>query len=240
MKFIRLFYFIILVTLVNFNQIYSQAFGYLLLRPGIESAAMGGAQTAIANDYLSFYYNPAGLSRAQKALAGYSNISYKLFDKYENRLPFWGIAVNLKIGVIGFNGYFYSVEEVVKQRSYQLSFARRVSDHFRFGLTLKYLKNVTGPGSAYTGDIGVIFENILPQLTFGMSNPKPIPFTGKFKKADFRGLAIGISLLNTGPDKVDYGGSSSDPLPQMLNLGLGYKAISSDFLNATLAVDLNN
>lgn len=245
MKFIKLFCLLALITQFEFKPVYSQVFEYLVLRPGIESAAMGGAQTAIVNDYQSFYYNPAGLSRINLFLIGYSKIHYEVFGIAENELPFGGGAIYLRIGVLGFGIYHSTIknlitsDDLIKQRSYQLSFARRVSDHFRFGLTLKYLKKVSGPGSAYTGDIGMIFENILSQLTFGMANPKPISFTGKFKKSDFRGLAFGVSLLNTGPDKVEYGGGSSDPLPQMLNLGLGYKALASDFLNATLAIDLN-
>ncbi len=69
---------------------------------------MGGAQTAIVNDYQAFYYNPAGLSVIKKGLFGFSRISYT-FSTFKYTRDFAGVAVKTKEGVLGLSIYFLKI-----------------------------------------------------------------------------------------------------------------------------------
>jgi len=231
--------FVISVLIVQNS--FSQSLFFLTLRPGIKSNAMGGAQTAIVNDYQSFYYNPAGLSRIKKGLLGFSNMKYS-FITFRYLLSFSGGAIRTKYGTMGFSTYFFSNQMFpVKQRSYQFSYASKISTNFHIGISVKYLYQnyYSDKSSVFAGDLGVLLTNILPGSTIKMPLKSIIRNVNKFRKNDFTGFTIGFSLLNTGYGKVEYPAASPEPIPQMLNLGLGYKIIESDWVSTTLAMDLN-
>jgi len=226
----------------------SQDFTYLTINPGIKSNAMGGAQTAIPDDYLSFYYNPVGLSKISQATLGYSNTTYTSFSKIH--LYFGGAAAKVNNWAVGFAIYHLSNDNIassLRETSYQVTAAKKVSKHIRFGASAKYL-HVKSPGftlpgvyilkfssSAFTGDVGLLIENILPQLTFLNGDRKK----GIKQNDDGRGLSFGFSILNTGPDKILQDlGNPGKPLPQMLKLGLGYKSIQTKHFSMVVAFDL--
>ena len=239
---------IITIIILLCQEIYPQSFYFLTLRPGIKGNAMGGAQTAIVSDYQSFYYNPAGLAKVKKGVFGYSRIKYN-FSSYEYKRDFWGGAVRTTTGVLGLSTYFYeNIQLSFKQKNYQFSFALQLRDNILFGFSVKYLhqqsksigtfreEDITY--SAHTGDIGFLFDNILPNLTLKLPDKISNQKFAKFKRDNFEGLSFGIALLNTGPDKVRYTTNYSEPLSQILNIGVGYKILKSDFLCTTIAVDL--
>lgn len=240
-----IFQILLMLFVLLIQNSFPQSFFFLTLRPGVKSNAMGGAQTAIVNDYLSFYFNPAGLSNLKTLTTGYSKINYEFLGIVKNELSFTGAAIKTPIGVIGMGAYFYTNEienfPSFKQRSYQLSFGRQLSHHLRAGLTLKYLYQnaYSQKASVFAGDLGLLIDNILPWLTLKLPFKDSFQFFRRFKKDNLSGLVLGISLLNTGPAKAEYPAAVPEPLSQILNLGLGYKIIESDFLSTTLAIDLN-
>ena len=238
--------FIITIFVLLIKEIYPQSFYFLTLRPGIKGNAMGGAQTAVVNDYQSFYYNPAGLSMIKKGIIGYSKIKYN-FSSFEYIRDFAGGALKTKEGVFGLSLYYFeNVQLSFKQKNYQFSFAKWLNENIAFGFSVKYLHQTSKSVgiynyentsySAYTGDIGLLITDIFPNITFVFSEKINI---NKFEREHFKGFSLGIALLNTGPDEVKYTDNLSDPLPQMLNIGFGYNLISSNILNTIFALDLS-
>ena len=67
---------IIFLSILNHQKILAQIVEtsalFLTFKPGARANAMGGAQTAIANDFFSAYYNPAGLVNAKRLMIGFN------------------------------------------------------------------------------------------------------------------------------------------------------------------------
>lgn len=249
-----------IIFILNFTVIYfffiqsllaqgETVFEYLTLRPGIKSNAMGGAQTAIANNYLAFYYNPAGLAKANYVSTGYSEINFD-HPLGENQYPAWGVAVATPVGVIGYFSYASTLNfdaeafPSIHYKSYQISYAHKLKNNIYLGFSLKHLQEETGSSvfrKAYSGDLGLLIENILPNLTFTLPFLNGQEWSQRFAGWHREGISFGFSILNTGPSKVklDNGEMETHPLPQMLNLGIGYRVITSNILNVDMAVDFN-
>ncbi len=238
-------FFIVVICLFLIKELYPQSFYFLTLPPGIEGNAMGGAQTAIVNDYQAFYYNPAGLSVIKKGLFGFSRISYT-FSTFKYTRDFAGVAVKTKEGVLGLSIYlFENIQLSFKQKNYQFSFAKQLNKNLHIGFSVKFLRQTSKSVgvhsydfvsySAYTGDVGLLITNLLPNFTIEYSGKN----INRFERPCFKGLSFGFALLNTGPDKVNYTNDFSEPVPQILNIGIGYHLFNSDIFNITFALDLS-
>ncbi len=238
-------FFIVHLFILTTQKLYPQSFYFLTLRPGIKANAMGGAQAALVNDYQSFYYNPAGLARIKKGCLGFSNTHYN-FLGYENKLNFGSVAYRMnKLGVFGFALYSFTNEisenQTIYQNSFQLSFGKTVSNNIHFGISIKYLRQnyFSKKSHLFSGDIGLLLENILPVSTIKLLLPEFTKRFNRYQKKDFKGISLSISLLNTGPGKTIYPASVTEPISQILNLGIGYKLLESDLFSVTSAFDFN-
>ncbi|HEX9655118.1 MAG TPA: hypothetical protein VGA99_15535, partial [bacterium] len=88
-------------------------------------------------------------------------------------------------------------------------------------------------------DIGILAQNLFPHWTLHKRNESFPERFRKFGRQAFQGLAFGLALLNTGPDRLEYlVENQGDPLPQILRLGVAYNALDTNEIGVLLALDL--
>lgn len=218
-------------------RLYPQGAIFLMIYPGARAVGMGGAFTAIADDGLATYYNPAGLG-FQKT----TNFSFTHSDwlpgllpgmKYQYTtltLPFYQMNYGL------FSAYLNTGEtEVIdktgkiigRYSSYDwamgISFGKKVSPIFGIGGSFKYIYSFLFPAW---------LEEVMPELGLEGGTGKSaaldigallsLPFHGEFR--------FGLVLQNIGPGIKYTPKEDKDPLPFAFKFGLAHKITMSDII----------
>lgn len=223
---------------------------FLQLSAGGRSSGMGGAYTAFAQGVESVFINPAGLAFLSQNQAVFSHYELYADMTYENvalGLPLENGSIT--ISSVAFlsgdierttidepqgTGESYSANDF----SFNLSYARNMTDKFTAGVTMKILllnlADVRATGIAF--DAGAVYD------------------------IGIRNIRIGFSINNFGPD-LRYKGEalkyetrkSENPdqdsdvnatyisehfqLPLTFRIGLAYDAIKNDYHRLSLVAD---
>ena len=198
---------------------------FLKIGTGARGAAMGEAQSAVADDAHSLYWNPAALSRLR-----YQEVTFMHNDLTENvryNQVSYAHPTNDKgtfaagINILNYGdikGYDENglATSGVDARSmlFSAAWSKRFSSKSPLmgGVGVKFLSSELAGYSASGAmiDLGVLY-----------------PFEGKY-----RGLTLSANMRNIGPDvKYDQTGS---PLPRTTVFGLGYSGLGG---NLVLAAD---
>ncbi len=182
---------------------------FLKIGAGARAIGMAGAYTAVANDILSIYWNPAGLARiAGGGEASFSHAQWLVDTDFD----FAAFSVNAgNFGSLGFQvTSFRSPEQPVRtirspggtgqvwdagSFAFGATYAKSLTDKFSIGFTAKFVTerifNVSAKGGAF--DIGVLYDT---------------PFSG---------ITLGAAISNFGT-KMSLDGRdlffNSDPLPE--------------------------
>jgi hypothetical protein len=157
--------------------------GMAYMKIGVDSraAAMGEAYTALANDAAATYWNPAGLALAQ------SNSAVLMHNAWIQDVSHDFAAVQLFRGThniaLSLNMMFVSGIELRGERATEepdgetgahnvnlaVSYATEITKGWKIGASLKYLyeKYYLESAAGYAFDLGVIKENLLPDISFG-------------------------------------------------------------------------
>jgi len=170
-------------------QLYSQSTGggyaesYLYRNIGARAVAMAGAYTAIVNEPVAVFYNPAGLGffASEPMLA--TNISPIGFGRTHASMA-WGQTVNDNFGVgFGINSYSSGVfqgrdvrgNKTVDLQSWQYSFVASAAyriESASIGASVKYLKHqLSGTNTSADGfalDVGTKF-NVMDLFSVGVA-----------------------------------------------------------------------
>lgn len=240
-----------LLTLSHAQSV-SVAAAFLNLPPGSRANAMGLAHTAVADDFYALYFNPAGIVRLQKGSAGFYH------HQWLRMLPitFTGGVYTTKYGAFGFAFNNFDIntrgpfgEELNSyERAFQFTYANQLGSHFAIGGTIKFVQEKFEQpqgfpdvsANAWAFDMGILVQNLFPHLTYSRQHDAFPEQFRKFDRKSFQGLAFGISLLNTGPDKLTFlDESQGDPLPQTLRLGVAFNALETDEVSLLLAFDVD-
>lgn len=187
----------------------------LKINEGARPAAMGGVYTAMGNDAYSVSYNPAGLSNLKATqivllhLDSLSSIQYE----YLVMATAWGQGNVLAANIT------YRHEPTIDNQNGtpavnaddllgSLSYATKLSNNFRAGATIKYLKSdlASFSATAVAFDAGIQLDKIkIPLLPFD--------------------TAIGLAVQNVGTGMTFDPAVSADPLPMFIRLGVGYHLV---------------
>ncbi|MFH0948096.1 MAG: LysM peptidoglycan-binding domain-containing protein [Elusimicrobiota bacterium] len=193
--------------------------------PGVRSAALGGAFTAISDDANAVFYNPAGLYRVNKNefLASYGRLYFGLDDNsnitdsiisYVN--PFG------KYGTAGIGVYSLSLSELYSERMISFSYGFRVVPKLGFGVTLKSLSHKYGSDewtdNAIDGS-GVSLGTADTAFAQGTSKSKLSSDFGVFYRLDSK-YNLGFTMQNT--NSPDIGLSETDRVPKAYRTGFAY------------------
>lgn len=214
------------------DKVGTTSFQFLKVTPDARSTALGEAYTSVVNTSEAVFWNPAALTRVDNIDVASSYVDWLLDISHFSIAAAYSIG---NLGTIGFQAVLTDMGEIEETRVdhlfrleehgiynpgltgktvqpgsmvFGLSFARRLTDKFSFGLTVKYAREdlVVQTASSVIFDGGVLFN------------------TG------FNSLTLSTVLRHFGPKITYY--NKSYPLPQTLTLGLsGYLiAPESSFL----------
>ncbi len=205
------------------DKVGTTSFQFLKVTPDARSTALGEAYSSVVNTSEAVFWNPAALTRVDNIDVASSYVDWLLDISHLSIAAAYSLD---NIGTIGIQAILTDIGEIEETRvdhlfrledqgSYNpgltgnivqpgsivlgLSFARRLTDKFSFGLTVKYAREdlVVQSASSVIFDGGVLFD------------------TG------FKSLTLSAVLRHFGP-KITYF-SKSYPLPQTFTLGLsGY------------------
>ncbi|MFQ5651146.1 MAG: PorV/PorQ family protein [bacterium] len=167
----------------SIDRVGTTAAQFLKIGAGARPIAMGGAYTALSNDILSTYWNPAGLSR----IAGTGEATFNHSEWLaETNYDFAAFSIN--VGTVGSFGAqvisFGTPEQPVRtvrnpdgtgqfwdanSIALGVTYARNLTDRFSIGFTAKFVQesifNVRALGAAF--DLGVLYDTPLQNLTLG-------------------------------------------------------------------------
>ncbi|MEO0117048.1 MAG: PorV/PorQ family protein [candidate division WOR-3 bacterium] len=205
---------------------------FLMIYPGSRQVGMGGAFSAIADDALATYYNPAGLV-FQKGIdfswhytpwppglypgMHYLYIASSLPLRSDIALALFLDYLNTgKVVVINSRGEYLG-EYTPYDYALGFSFAYRLIKNLGFGLNLKYIYSFLFPEWAWRA---------MPELGItegGRARTFAFDFGTLFSQ-DFKVSKIGIALAlqNLGPGVSYTKSEESDPLPYSIRAGFSY------------------
>ena len=215
----------------------------LLIEPGAKQAAMGEADSAIADDASAGYYNPAGLAFQDRSKRNFQfmhmnwlpslvdDMYYEYFG-YSDYAEGWGnFALNVVYFDMGtqYRTLEHSPDIIGTFRSFDIcvtgSYGATITDNFSLGLSLKgiYSKlSDQGQGAEQGKGIGTSFAFDI----------------GSMWKTPIKGLTLSSVIHNIGP-KISYiDVSQADPLPLNWVFGLAYIPVDSDFNRLTFVMDI--
>jgi len=92
-------------------------------------------------------------------------------------------------------------------------------------------------GTTFAIDLGLLYRNLLPNFTIFEPYMKNSIRSQMLSRSKYRGLSVGLSVANIGPDMTYEDVTQADPLPRNLLLGVGYRAIDTDVIALNLAID---
>ncbi|MFC1619542.1 PorV/PorQ family protein [Candidatus Neomarinimicrobiota bacterium] len=200
------------------------SFQFLKVMTDARSTGMGEAYSAVASSSAAVFWNPAALTRIKRADLAFSHANWFLDTQHFSFAAAYELPGRGTVGFQALTVDYGSIEETrvdhlmfidnvynpgLTGRTLQpganvfgLSFARRLTDRFAFGLTMKYASEdlVLESASSMMFDLGILYR------------------TG------YRSLQLAATIRHFGPE-IKYI-DESFPLPQTFNIGISANLIS--------------
>lgn len=217
---------------------------FLLIFPGARPSGMAASFSSIADDAMATYYNKAGAAfqESTNVYLMHSNWLPELFpDMYYEIISFvhpvegWG-----KIG--GHIIYLTTGETVAtdpagnviaEYRTYDFAvcimYAHKLSEKLGVGGGIKFIHSYLAPDW--------IVKYNLTGMGGGTGQSYAVDLSVLYKLSTRAN--IGFALQNLGPNiSFIVGGTSSDPLPRTLKLGLSYRILNTNMNRLTVACEV--
>ena len=235
---------------------------FLLIDPDARAGGMGGASVALTDDALATYYNPAGMTGV-KLVSGELSYCQWLPQLASDLHYIHGCGV-IKLAGLGHTGVAFTYLSLggnvrtdefgnVKgtfnshELAMAVSYADQLTDNFSSGLSAKFIyshlaergagmERGKGTGTTFALDLGILYKNILPQLTILGTATHP-DFAKFLSNRKSHGLSLGLVISNIGPDISYEDLDQKDPLPRELRIGAAYRAVDTDIVGVNLAID---
>ena len=226
---------------------------------------MGGVGTALSQDVFAAHFNPAGLALSREMGIGGSFVrpipflgstahSYVSLVTNLESLGAMGVSANLfwkgKQVRTGPGGPELIGAENPLDWHAKLSYAYPVTEFLSIGASIGVLQeNLSEFGTAQEAgkgrstsvmfDAGVMIKDLWTEATWTHYDPEvDSQFDGIVDPVSHRGVSVGLSLLNMGPNLSFIDPDQSDHPPSVLSLGVAYSPIRSTFAGLLVDVDL--
>jgi len=186
-------------TAPNFNNVGSSGSLFEKIGVGARAAGMGGAFSALADDISALYWNPAGIARLKGINASATYTSWFAGINHNFIGAVLPISERYRFGVsliVLDNGALQkaTIQKDINSGTFNandlalgITLAGAMTDHFSFGVTVKYIRSSILDLSAD----GIGFD------------------AGSLYQTDFYHLKISLALSNLGPDRSFQGNSLS-------------------------------
>lgn len=234
------------------SRVGTTAGAFLGIGVGARYTAMGEAAVATADDAGALFWNPAGIVHVQGREASFQHTEWVAGTTLDYAA---GVIQMGSAGAIGAHVYVFGSGEMdvttvefedgtgetfrVQDVSLGLSYARRLTDAFDIGGTVKYVGSTVfrTNASAVAADIGARYQTPFDNLTLGFG----IFNFGSEMRLSGDNTAIRTDLdPNTAGDNDGILASlatQSWDLPLLFRLGVAYDALRSDAIDVRVASD---
>lgn len=228
---------------------------FLKMGVGPRAVAMGGAFTALANDYTALYWNPAGMARMQNNEVGFSytdwilDIRHSFVGAVYSPGEGWGtigVSINyLDMGEMerttpsepNGTGTFFTPADL----AVGLAYARTLTDRFAVGLQAKMIRESISfsTASTFALDLGTQFVTGFHGMRLGMCISN---FGGKM-------LMMGTDQMVTADADEAIGGTPEEdarletenwPLPMIFRFGVSFDFLNREDYLFTINSDFND
>jgi Type IX secretion system protein PorV len=224
-------------TFAGGRKLGTSAASELLIPMGARSVGMGGANIANVTMTDAIYWNPAGLAALQSAEVGFSYMTYFA----DMKVSYFTLGYYLEgiSSTMGVTMQAMDIGEIIETTiedpegtgkiitpqylTFNISFARLLTDHIRFGLNTKVISERIGnmSASAVAWDFGIQYISEL-NIDFGIT----LKNLGTSMQFDGTGIEFDSSVPWANPNattrktKADI---TSNELPTSLQMGLAYR-----------------
>ncbi|MEJ2634372.1 MAG: PorV/PorQ family protein [Calditrichia bacterium] len=239
-------------TVSSINRVGTTAAQFLKIGAGARPIGMGGAYTAVSEDILSVYWNPAGLSRIiGSGEAAFNHANWLAETSYDFA------AFSFNIGMIGSFGFhfisFRTPEQPVRtvdlpdgtgqywsanMVSLGLTYAKNLTDQFSIGFTGKYVQekifNESAHGAAV--DLGIFYKTPWKNLTLGAAifnfgTKMHMDGSDLYNNVDPEAASGSVDAV-----AAKYRTENFD-MPLSLRFGIAWQAVKNENLQIMTAVD---
>jgi hypothetical protein len=219
------------------------ALTFLKIAPSPRSAAMASANVSLEGDAYATYWNPAGMADVDKLSFAASNTFWVAGI---NHSYFSAVKPTRRAGVFGLNITSLTTGKMERRTEFQpdgtgqffsasntavgLSYSKRLTDFFSYGLTLKYVNETLAEYTAHTGvvDLGFLYRTDFKDLAFAVA----IQSFGTNSKLNGSFQPDG---LNSKPVVLE-----SYPAPTLFKIGVSMIPWKTDDKSLTAIVQLNH
>ena len=224
---------------------------FLKIPVGPRAGAMGGAYVSNANDASALYWNPAGIVHVKEneLFASYTslwagiNLNHAAFVHTTEGLGSFGVSMSLmSMGEMEVTtelqpegtGQKFDAQDLMLG----LSYARRLTEDFSVGLTVKFVSqriwNETANGVAF--DVGTQYRIGVGDFTIGMSMSN----FGSDMKYSGQDLAVKYDANTQNPNnRLAPAQLEADdyPLPLYFQVGISMTVLNADDVSVQVAID---
>lgn len=224
---------------------------FLKIGVGGRAVAMGDAYTAIAQGPTALYWNAGGLGFEKKMTVDFSYTNWIFGTSHS----FLGVIVPFgDVGTVGLSITSFTsgdIEETTifkphgtgrvfsaSDLSIGLSYARKLTDRYSFGITAKYLSEQLSleSANAVALDIGSIF---IVSYKYNVRMGIVLSNFGSDMQMDGQDLQTSVSTDNSKQVEARLK-TSPWPLPLIFKIGVAADLISTNQHRLTLAADVND
>jgi hypothetical protein len=227
------------------------AAAFLSISQGARAAAMGSAFVAVADDWSTMYWNPAGIANLGNGVMfdhsiWFADLGYNYIAGSMNLGNFGSIGLSLTSSSVGDmkvttvdapegTGEVFNTSDV----AFSLGYAIRLTDNFSIGFNPKFIYQRIWKmsASAFAMDVGVKYNTPFNGVVLGMSISN---FGQKMHMTGENAVVLYDSdPLNTGNNgRVPAEVSTADwSLPLTFRVGIAYSPKLDDVNKVTIAVD---
>ncbi|MEY3441992.1 MAG: hypothetical protein RLZZ519_273 [Bacteroidota bacterium] len=219
------------------------ALTFLKIDPSPRSAAMASANVAVTGDAYSTNTNPATLADVDKFSLAASNT---FWPAGINLAYFSGVMPTKKAGVFGLSVTSLTTGMMERRTEFQpdgtgqffsasntavgLSYSKRLTDYFSYGVTLKYVNEQLAEYMAHTGvvDLGFMYRTDFKDLSFAVAMQS---FgTNSKLKGDYEPDGLNSKPVTLG----------SYPAPTLFKLGVSMIPWKTEDKSLTAIIQLNH
>jgi hypothetical protein len=225
---------------------------FLKIGVGARASAMGESYVAAANDVSAIFWNPAGLAHISKNEGMFVRTQWIADMTFD----FAGLAFPLANW--GTVGLFYSglnMSDMQVRTEYKpegtgelftasslnlgVSFARKMTERFAFGVNGKYIREQIWHETASTMavDVGITYFSTIKDLALGMAISN---YGGKMQmtgKEFLRFVDIDPNLEGNNENVIASLNAEKYDIPLVFRIGAAYKALNSDFHRIIFVMD---
>lgn len=263
----KIFFGLLFVIVTNFSYSQKSAARFLYWPPSAESTSLGGAGVSIIDNSFSAYYNPSSFAFSKKLnIAGSFMQPFSSFQNTAQFMLSLACPIE-EFGTLALSlNSFWSDNQIRTSENdpsalggaadnpklfdptnYQikLSYANRIMDNLSVGLSLSFLRigltplaagQEQGDGNVSTVlfDLGFLVKDLFNDITYSkLSSNNQSLSDRKIQK----GITIGLSVLNLGPEIFFINKAQSDPPPSFAILGFSYTPVITDIISSKILVD---